>query len=429
MSDKSNKLETDLLSCCYIDGETIDHALAAGITADCFADPIHANHWRNLCRLRLAGKPTDTEAVYADAVALGHMVELGGPEKLFAVSSAQANFTFRRQFIDALLSLHCQRQSWRILSDTVACIKDGSANLEGIRTAAEQVAGICAGQRPNGRALSDVATDALKDAQEAISGNTPTRPLIYTGLAAFDRFATPIESHEYVVVGARTSHGKSSFLTQLIGHNLALGKRIAVFTLETSDKAVLKQIVGQRAGVNLRALGDEFPAKQQEYLEKLRYAKDTKNLLIFDRDTRLSAIESRARLLAVSFKPDLVVVDYLGLIGVDGATQYERVSALSKAMIPLRKALNCPLMLGAQLGRLLEKEDREPMRTDFRDSGSIEEDAHRIIALYRRGGQALDLDYYEGSILQLKLRDGPLCKVDVRFHAPTTRFIENQQAA
>jgi replicative DNA helicase len=167
-----------------------------------------------------------------------------------------------------------------------------------------------------------------------------------------------------------------------------------------------------------------MPEKQQEYMDKLRFAKTTKNLMIFDRDLSLTAIESRCRLLATSFKPELVIIDYLGLIVLDGSSSYERMSKVSKAMIPLRKALGCTLMVGAQLNRGPEKEEREPGRSDFRDAGGIEEDAHRIIALWRKPGQALDRDYYDSALLQLKCRDGGLAKVECSFHGPTTRFIE-----
>jgi len=81
-------------------------------------------------------------------------------------------------------------------------------------------------------------------------------------------------------------------------------------------------------------------------------------------------------------------------------------------------------MVGAQLNRGPEKEEREPGRSDFRDAGGIEEDAHRIIALWRKPGQALDRDYYDSALLQLKCRDGGLAKVECSFHGPTTRFIE-----
>jgi replicative DNA helicase len=100
------------------------------------------------------------------------------------------------------------------------------------------------------------------------------------------------------------------------------------------------------------------------------------------------------------------------------------MSLVSKAMIPLRKVLGCALVVGAQLSRSSESERREPTRTDFRDAGGIEEDAHRCLALWRKPGQALDMEYFDTDLLQLKLRDGPLAHVPLRFHGRTTRFME-----
>jgi replicative DNA helicase len=88
------------------------------------------------------------------------------------------------------------------------------------------------------------------------------------------------------------------------------------------------------------------------------------------------------------------------------------------------------MIVGAQLNRGNEKEDRRPGRTDFRDAGGLEEDAHRIIALHRpmrdfNGNmQDLDQDTFDYELLQLKLRDGPITGAKCKFHAPTTRFYE-----
>jgi replicative DNA helicase len=60
--------------------------------------------------------------------------------------------------------------------------------------------------------------------------------LILTGIESFDSKAGGIQSHEYVVLGARTSIGKSSFINQIAGHNIKRGKKVAIFTLETSSK-------------------------------------------------------------------------------------------------------------------------------------------------------------------------------------------------
>jgi replicative DNA helicase len=107
---------------------------------------------------------------------------------------------------------------------------------------------------------------------EQLSGEDATKGLITTGIDSFDRLAGGIQSHEYVVVGARTSTGKSSFINQMAGHNLRAGKRVAIFTLETSSKSVVLQMAGQRAGVNLRALNDEIPERVKKLQEGLALA-------------------------------------------------------------------------------------------------------------------------------------------------------------
>jgi replicative DNA helicase len=230
--------------------------------------------------------------------------------------------------------------------------------------------------------------------------------------------------HEYVVVAGRSSHGKSSLMLQIAGHNLTRGKRVAIFSLETSDKAVVKQIAGQKAGVDLRNLDREMRDTQMAYIEHLRHLQTTKSLLVFDRDLTISSIESRCRLIAQSFKPDLVIIDYLGLIGGMDGSAYERASKLSKAMIPLQKNLGCTLMVGVQLNQGAEKEEGEPNRTDARDSGQILVDSHRFMAIWRKPNQPIDNLWFESELLQLKLRDGALCKTAVRFHAPSARFVE-----
>jgi replicative DNA helicase len=262
-----------------------------------------------------------------------------------------------------------------------------------------------------------------------ISGNTAHEKVVVTGMPRFDDSAGAIGMHEYVIVGARTSTGKSSFMTQLAAHNLYRGLRVAYFTLETSAKAVLLQMGAQRAGVNLRRLSMEFTNKQdalKKEIEKLR----NMPLLVYERDLSLEQIEARCRLLASTWKPDLVIIDYLGLIRVNADGAYERMTKLSKSMIPLKKALGCTLIVAAQLNRGNEREDRPPSRTDFRDTGSIEEDAHRVLALHRPSKddsgqlQGYDRSEYLQELYQLKNRDGSLAQTRLTFFAPHTKFAE-----
>jgi replicative DNA helicase len=214
-------------------------------------------------------------------------------------------------------------------------------------------------------------------------------------------------------------------LAFLAGANIMQGKRVAFFTLETSDKAVVQQMAAQLAGVRLDIMNQWMPDQFRAFNAARAKLKDSKRLLVFDRDMSLDAITARCRLLAGSFKPDLVILDYLGLVASNGRTPYERVSLVSKAMIPLRKALGCALVVGQQLNRSAEAQEREPTLGDLRDSGQLEEDAHRCVMLHWKDSGYLDREIRSYKILQPKLRDGRTTAVDgIEFDAPTTRWRE-----
>ena len=424
MSQSTEKLEEALLQYAFIDPQTIDRAIQAGVSPAHFVHPFQHHLWRLLCELRMAGKSTDSAAVIQEAIGRGVLEQMGGlPAMLQAGGIDAIGPGGSGPCIDALISLRNRRESYKLLHNAVKQLEDGPVDLEAVGQLVEKAQGHLSGFRSVQRGIGDIADEALKDAKEQISGQAPSRVQITTGLPMFDRYATPMEMNDYVVVGGRTSAGKSSLMIQIAGHNLSKGRRVVIFSLETSDTMVLTQLVGQRAGVNVRRLSDEMPAKQQDYIAKMDFAKTSKNLLIFDRDISLTSIQARCRLLAQSFKPDLVIIDYLNIIGTDGDA-YQKTTRVSNAMIELRKQLGCCLMVGAQLNRSSEKEEREPNRTDLRDSGSIEQDASRILAIWRKPGQAMDQDWYDCSLLQLKNRTGPLANMNCRFHATHTKFVE-----
>ena len=414
--------EDIFISACLHDSEIIDKAISEGVRRDTFSNPQLGIIWNAIVEQRAKGQIADMATVF---LAMGtecpaaELIHVDGlHSSIYAGTVAMRKMLWSHQLAtlkpalkDALSLLDKEVEQGKVIR-----------SIEGLQQ-------ILKPQENDVPSLEKIIGEVELWAKQEIAGDRQTKDLVMTGLPTFDNHAQPIESHEYVVVGARTSIGKSSFMIQLCGHNLKRGLRVAYFTLETSAASVIKQIAGQRAKVNLRAMGMEFGERQKEYFSELTKLKQ-QELRVFDRDLSLPQIESRARLLAATWKPQLVIIDYLGLIrGTDG-TAYERMGALSKAMIPLRKSLGCALMVAAQLNRGNEREDRAPSRTDFRDAGSIEEDAHRIIALHRPSKdnagnpQELGQTTYDYDLLQLKLRDGPLASSRIKYFAPHTRFYE-----
>ena len=426
----SNQLhENAFLGCCELDPAIIDRAVSEGLTADHFKGHKERAYWSLLLEQRTKGAPTDLPSILAAAAATGRLESIGGYAGAAEITRLESGTTTSAgAYLSLLLTAYARREAWKILNRGKEMVEADGCALGEVGKMAEDLAGICAGKQKTNRSTETIVDEAEADAQAVITGAVDNRVTVITGFSSFDRKATPMYSHEYVVVGGRSSHGKSSLMMQIAGNNLARGLKVVIFTLETSDKAVVKQLAGQRSMVDLRQLAVEPKDRQAEYLKRLKWLKDCKNLLIFDRDLSIESIQARCRMLAQSFQPNLVIIDYLGLIQGRGDSLYERTSAASKAMIPLQKSLGCTLMAGCQLNQESEKDKREPGRTDFRDTGTILDDAHRIIQVWRKPDQFIDQNYYDCELLQVKLRDGPLVKQPCKFHAPTTRFIEEVNA-
>lgn len=414
--------ESIFIGACLANPDLIDSAISGGLSNSAFTDTKHLSLWQSLVALRSKGQLTDTSSVY---MAMGD--QCPATELFEAEKSCSSSITGKK----ALKKLIWEGQLAVLkpaLQDAIACISRGG-KAEEVAKAVEGLQGLLKPTESEAPSLEQLIGEVKLWAEQEIAGTRDNKDVVTTGLPTFDSLCQPIESHEYVVVGARTSIGKSSFMSQIASHNLNRGLRVAYFTLETSANAVVKQIAGQRSRVNLRNLNREFADKQADYFKELKRL-STQQLRVFDKDMSIVQIENRCRLLAASWKPQLVILDYLGLIrGTDGSA-YERMGQLSKAMIPLRKTVGCALIVAAQLNRGNEREDRAPSRTDFRDAGSIEEDAHRIIALHRPSKshsgspQELGQSTYDYELLQLKLRDGPLAFSRIKYFANHTWFYE-----
>lgn len=416
--------EQTFLGCCLQDPSLIDKAIQDGIREAAFTSPDTQGIWRALLTMRAAGKHIDTQAVFLENQ--GRL----STEALFACDAAATTTLHAASSLKSIIEAHRLRELRPILKDALSQIDDGG-NLDAVKAALSGVEDRLSPIQSQERGIEDVIDEAISFATAEFSGVDTGLTTVRTGIKGFDNSIGPIMPHEYVIVGARTSHGKSSFMTQMAGTAIEDGLRVAYFTLETSAKAVALQIAAQRSGVNLRRLNDEFKHGQEAFLKELRKLRSSP-LALFEKDLSLEQIESRCRLLKASFRPDVVFIDYLGLIRVKEKSAYERMTALSKAMIPLRKSLDCALIVAAQLNRGNEKDHRKPTRTDFRDSGSIEEDAHRIIALHRPekdgDGQENALNYsrseYLTELYQLKCRDGALGEGRCNFLTRSTKFEE-----
>ena len=266
-----------------------------------------------------------------------------------------------------------------------------------------------------------------------------------TGLATsfteFDRMTSGLQKGELIIIAARPSMGKTALAIN-IAQNAAIksGAKVAVFSLEMSKESLLRRMLATQAWVDQRKLQTGFLGREDH--DKLEKALGllVESQLFIDDTAAISLAEMRAkarRLKQNAGGRDLIVVDYLQLMSAtvpsSGRKNYENrtqeVSAISRGLKALAKELDVPVMALSQLSRASERrgEDKRPLLSDLRESGSIEQDADVVAfihreAYYKRDEEMSETDKARSEIIVAKQRNGPTGTVYLSFLSRFTRF-------
>jgi replicative DNA helicase len=271
-----------------------------------------------------------------------------------------------------------------------------------------------------------------------------------TGLATdftdLDRLTSGLQKDELIIIAARPSMGKTALAIN-IAQNAAVNHKsiVAIFSLEMSKESLLRRMLASQAWVDQQMLqkgflGQEEHGKLQKALGEL-----VDSHIFIDDSAGISLAEMRAkarRLRQNAGGLDLVVVDYLQLMSATlpsgGRKGYENrtqeVSAISRGLKALAKELHVPVLALSQLSRASERrgEDKRPMLSDLRESGSIEQDADVVAfihreAYYNRDEEMSEADKAKSEIIVAKQRNGPTDTVYLNWLGKFTRF-ENRDS-
>lgn len=261
-----------------------------------------------------------------------------------------------------------------------------------------------------------------------------------TGFRELDQLLAGLQKSDLIVVAARPSMGKTSFVLNIAEHVSVEEKLpVGVFSLEMSREQLVDRLLASIALVDswkMRTgnLADEdFP--------KINFAMGLLSeapLYIDDTPTlNVTELRTKARRLKAEHNLSLLIVDYLQLMEGTGSRRYEgnrvqEISEISRALKALARELTVPVLAVSQLSRAVElRSPKIPQLSDLRESGSIEQDADVVIFIYRE-------DYYEreterkniADILIRKHRNGPIGQLETYFHPEQMRFtgIERHRA-
>ncbi len=248
---------------------------------------------------------------------------------------------------------------------------------------------------------------------------------VATGYRDLDAITNGLHKNELTILAARPAMGKTAFALN-IAHNVALNtdKAVVVFSLEMGVDQLMNRIlcsVGKIDANHLRT--GKLVGKEWDLLSSAM-AKLSKTKLYLDDSAGITVGEIRAKCRRLAAREDLgvVVIDYLQLIQGSGhaGNRQQEVSEISRMLKLMALELEVPVIALSQLSRGVEsREDKRPLMSDLRESGSIEQDADLIMFLYRD-------DYYNKEskiennvgnveVIIAKHRNGPTGSVNLSF--------------
>lgn len=429
----SLEAEESLLSICIQDGlPTLNKCMEARLTPGSFYDSKHGTVFARLLGMLADNKPIAIDTLAEDMKEARVLDHVGGYAFLAQVSSRMPTSAQAAYFIEKVADYARLRAVIRNGTELVEAAHNWTGDWDAVKAKAEGALEVFQASEA-ARSMSDIAAEAEKKLDIKLSGEFDASALRWP-LDAMNRFMYPISAHEMVVIGARPSTGKTSLMTQIAGKAIEDKKRVLFFPLEVIEWATLHQIAGQRADLDLRNIGLAEKAKVDRFRAGLKYLASGDYLRVFAEDSHIDKIEGRCRVLKDTWKPDVVMIDYMGLIsGARGSSTTERMTEISNRLMDLKKQMGCPLIVASQLNRGSEREDREPIKTDLRDSGAIEQDAHRIVFIWRPtndfagikqvGAEVGQKAEYSTYFIQAKFRDGPISSIKTKFAATHAKFL------
>ncbi|MEP0189024.1 MAG: replicative DNA helicase [Erythrobacter sp.] len=397
--------EAAFLGAVLIDNRVIEE-LPTPIRPDHFFEPLHERIYERIIKMierNATASPVTLRPHFENDEALK---ELEGPKYLAKLTANGAGLLAPRELAQQIYDLALLRELVSVGRGLVEGALDTSEEtnpMDRISQAESDLFRVAEGAATGSDAASfrDAALEAIKMAEAAmnsgggLSGKT-------TGLESLDRKIAGLHNSDLIILAGRPGMGKSSLAMNIAfncaeahldwqrdGGERSLGAPAAFFSLEMSSDQLATRVLAEQAEISSESLRngkmsrDDFQRlsfASQKLAELPLYIDDTPALTI-------GALRTRARRLKRRHDIGLIVVDYLQLLQGSGRANDNRVneiSEISRGLKTLAKELSVPVIALSQLSRAVEqRDDKRPMLSDLRESGSIEQDADMVWFVYR----------------------------------------------
>lgn len=211
---------------------------------------------------------------------------------------------------------------------------------------------------------------------------------VLTGLEDVDNWFLGLPPGALIYIAGRPSMGKSGLIAEIAKFNVLNGLVSIVFSLEMSKENIVERMLCSEADIELwklKSIKNRNEREQNKIIEVAHKLK--KSALIIDTSPLLTINTMKSTIQKTILKYgriDLILLDYLQLMNGEGNNDNSKIANISRNLKIMSNTYNCPVIAGSQLSRLCEqRENKRPILSDMRDSGTIEQDADIVMMCYR----------------------------------------------
>lgn len=422
--------EESILGGILLDGEAIARVVDI-LPVDAFYLSSHREIYRATLALHARGSPTDILCVTAWLQDQGLLDKIGGQNKLAELVDRTVSAVNIDRYALLIKDKYLRRKLIEVGSNVVQMAYDASTSLDTVLDRAEQqIFSVTQDRVQQGlTATEEILTRAFTELEQRAIGNI--QPGLSCNFYDLDHLTQGFQRSDLIIIAGRPSMGKTAISLQIarrIAEIHHLG--VAVFSLEMSKEQLVQRLLASEARIDSNYLR-AGRINQHQWEPLSRAIGVLSQLPIYIDDTAnpsLGEIRSNARRLQAEHPQGLglILIDYLQLMGSDDGTEgrVQELSKITRSLKGLARELNVPIVALSQLSRGVEaRQNKRPLMSDLRESGSIEQDADLVILLYR--DEYYNPDTPDRGICELilaKHRNGPVGTVKLLFDPQYTRF-------
>ncbi len=431
----NTEAEQSVIGAMFLEKSALEKACEI-LTKDSFYLDSNAEIFETIKNMAEKKVPIDLTTVTTELRNNNKLKEVGGVEYLTDILEMVPTAANVDQYIKAVEEAALLRNLIKVSTDITTDAYNTNRSInETLDDAERKILSVVKNRRSSEfRTIQDVMYSTQKNL-ERLSQTKGEVTGLPTGWYDIDKLTTGLQNTQLIIIASRPAMGKTAFALNL-ATNIAINtdKTVALFNMEMNAEQLASRMLsslGQIEGKKL-ATGNLMNNDWKRVNEAISQLSDAKIYMDDTPGITIGEIRSKCRRLASSEEGlGIVIIDYLQLVSTStnyGSNRQQEVSDISRSLKTMALELNVPVVALAQLSRAVDvRENKRPIMSDLRESGSIEQDADIVAFLYRD-------DYYNkekatadntsvSEFIVAKHRNGPTATIELLFKRDTSTFL------